>query len=174
MDKPAVSYDKIVLVTPHLSELEPTFSLWSERIIRLAKELSINIDMYGTNATFERFQKVGVANKLDFSAKLIEIETTEDFFLLHTKSINNIVVFCSSRVGSVSYEPLIESLAQKIEKACPNNDSIFIYPGIEAENYYSSYQDISANPISAGVETFQKISREVGNIFKKSDIETDE
>jgi Kef-type K+ transport system membrane component KefB len=174
MDKPAVSYDKIVLVTPHLSELEPTFSLWTERIIRLAKELSINIDMYGTNSTFERFQKVGVANKLDFSAKLIEIETTEDFFLLHTKSANNIVVFCSTRVGSVSYEPLIESLAQKIEKACPNNDTIFIYPGIESENYYSSYQDISANPIGAGVETFQKITREVGNIFKKSDSENEE
>ena len=68
----------------------------------------------------------------------------------------------------------IIQFAQKIEKACPNNDSIFIYPGIEAENYYSSYQDISANPISAGVETFQKISREVGNIFKKSDTENEE
>lgn len=174
LDKPAVSYDKIVLVTPPLSELEPTFNLWAERIIRLGKELSINTEMYGTSATFDRFQKVGVANKLDFSAKLIEIETTEDFFLLHTKSINNIVVFCSSRVGSVSYEPLIESFAQKIEKACPNNDTIFIYPGIEAENYYSSYQDISANPISAGVETFQKITREVGNIFKKTDVENEE
>jgi hypothetical protein len=40
---------------------------------------------------------------------------------------------------------------------------------MDTENYYSTYQDISANPISAGVETIQKIGREVGNIFKKSE-----
>jgi hypothetical protein len=169
MDKPAVSYNKIVLVTPPHSELEPTFGLWAERIIRLGKELSIDIEMFGTQSCLERFQKVGNANKLDFSIHLKEIESTEDFFLHYVKSDANLIVFCSSRAGSVSYEPLIESFGQKIEKACPKNDTIFIYPGMDTENYYSTYQDISANPISAGVETIQKIGREVGNIFKKSE-----
>lgn len=169
MDKPAVSYHKIVLITPPLSELEPTFGLWVERIIRLGKELSIDIEMYGSKSCLERIQKVGVANKIDFRIHLKEIETTEDFFLHYNKSDDNLIVFCSSRFGSVSYEPLIESFGQKIEKACPKNDTIFIYPGMDTENYYSTYQDISANPISAGVETIQKIGREVGNIFKKSE-----
>ena len=39
----------------------------------------------------------------------------------------------------------------------------------QGESSYSNYQDISSLPISAGVETIQKIGREVGNIFKKSE-----
>jgi hypothetical protein len=31
-----------------------------------------------------------------------------------------------------------------------------------------NYNDISSTAINAGVETIQKIGREVGNIFKKS------
>ena len=63
-------------------------------------------------------------------------------------------------------------LYRKIEKACQLNDSIYIYPGLEIDPLFATYDDISATPIIAGVETIQKISREVGNIFKKSD--TDE
>ncbi len=169
LDKPSVSYENIILVAPPLSELEPTFSLWVERVIRLAKELSINIEIYATHATFERFQKVGYANKLDFNVKLIEIESSEDFFLLYNKSKEDLIIFCSARVGSVSYEPGLEAFSSKIEKACPKNDSIFIYPGLQFDQLYSNYEDISASPILAGVETIQKIGREVGNIFKKSD-----
>ncbi len=169
LDKPSVSYTKIICVCPPLSELEPTFNLWAERIIRLSKELSIDIEFYATETGFDRFQKVGSANKLDFKVHFKEIENTDDFFLLYSKSDHHLVVFCSSRFGSVSYDVSIESYASKIEKACPNNDSIFIYPGLELDNSYSTYQDISASPLAAGVETIQKISREVGNIFKKSD-----
>jgi hypothetical protein len=173
LDKPSVSYEKIILVAPPLSELEPTFSLWTERVIRLSKELSIGIELYSSASTFDRFMKVGYANKLDFNAKLKEIENADDFFLLYNKSKEDIIIFCSARVGSVSYDPSVESFSSKIEKACPNNDSIFIYPGLEIDPLYANYDDISATPILAGVETIQKIGREVGNIFKKSEGEED-
>jgi hypothetical protein len=173
LDKPSVSYEKIILVAPPLSELEPTFSLWTERVIRLSKELSIGIELYSSASTFDRFMKVGYANKLDFNAKLKEIENADDFFLLYNKSKEDIIIFCSARVGSVSYEPSVENFSTKVEKACPNNDSIFIYPGLEIDPLYANYDDISATPILAGVETIQKIGREVGNIFKKSEGEED-
>jgi len=69
--------------------------------------------------------------------------------------------FCSYDLGT-------ESFADKIEKACPNNDTIFIYPGMELDKMNENYNDISSTAINAGVETIQKIGREVGNIFKKS------
>ena len=56
-----------------------------------------------------------------------------------------------------------QSFADKIEKACPNNDTIFIKGAID-----ENYNDISSTAINAGVETIQKIGREVGSIFKKS------
>jgi Kef-type K+ transport system membrane component KefB len=169
LDKPSVSYQKIVVVAPLLSEIEPTFSLWVERVLRLSKELSINLEIYSSIATYDRFQKVAFANKLDFNVRLKEIENLDDFFPLYNKSKDDLVVFCSARVGSVSYDQMIESISTKLEKACPNNDLIFIYPGLQVDPLYAAYDDISASPIIAGVETIQKIGREVGSIFKKSD-----
>ena len=169
LDKPSVTYGKIVLVAPLLSEIEPTFSLWVERVLRLSKELSLNVDLYSSATTYERLQKVAYANKLDFNVRLKEIENLDDFFPIYNKSKDDLVVFCSARVGAVSYDPIIEAISAKIEKACPSNDLIFIYPGQEVDPLFASYDDISATPIIAGVETIQKIGREMGSIFKKSD-----
>ena len=43
-----------------------------------------------------------------------------------------------------------------------------INPGMELDKMNENYNDISSTAINAGVETIQKIGREVGNIFKKS------
>ena len=168
LDNPSVSYDKVIVIAPPLSELEANFSLWVERVIRLAQELNISIDLYASNATHERFEKVGLANKLDFNIHFQEIDNVDDFFLYFDKKDKGIIVFCGSRVGSVSYDLGSEYFADKIEKACPNNDTIFIYPGMELDKMNENYNDISSTAINAGVETIQKIGREVGNIFKKS------
>jgi Kef-type K+ transport system membrane component KefB len=168
LDNPSVSYDKVIVIAPPLSELESNFALWVERVIRLAQELTISIDLYASNATHERFEKVGLANKLDFNIHFQEIENVDDFFLYFDKKDHGIIVFCGARVGSVSYDLGTESFADKIEKACPNNDTIFIYPGMELDKMNENYNDISSTAINAGVETIQKIGREVGNIFKKS------
>ena len=168
LDNPSVSYDKVIVIAPPLSELEANFALWVERVIRLAQELTISIDLYASNPTHERFEKVGLANKLDFNIHFQEIENVDDFFLYFDKKDHGIIVFCGARIGSVSYDLGTESFADKIEKACPNNDTIFIYPGMELDKMNENYNDISSTAINAGVETIQKIGREVGNIFKKS------
>ena len=168
LDNPSVSYDKVIVIAPPLSELESNFALWVERVIRLGQELTISIDLYASKATHERFEKVGLANKLDFNIHFQEIENVDDFFLYFDKKDHGIIVFCGARIGSVSYDLGTESFADKIEKACPNNDTIFIYPGMELDKMNENYNDISSTAINAGVETIQKIGREVGNIFKKS------
>ena len=168
LDNPSVSYDKVIVIAPQLSELETNFSQWVERVIRLAQELKISIDLYSSDATHDRFEKVGIANKLDFKIHFQEIESVDDFFLYFDKKDKGILVFCGTRFGSVSYDLGTEGFTAKIEKACPNNDTVFIYPGIELDKITANYNDISSNAINAGVETIQKIGREVGNIFKKS------
>jgi hypothetical protein len=70
-----------------------------------------------------------------------------------------------ARKGAVSYCLEIDSFTGKLEKACPENDIVYIYPSSEIDPLFSSYKDISAAPLAAGVETIQKIGREVGNIL---------
>ncbi|MEN9304190.1 MAG: hypothetical protein RL264_2619 [Bacteroidota bacterium] len=171
--KPTVSYQQIFLFTSQMAELEPSFPLWAERILRLGKELSITIELFGTKYTHERIQKVNQANRLEAKIHFNPCDLNDDLLLTSDRSKDVLVVFCGARAGSVSYDASLESILSKIEKAYPDNDSIIIYPANEGENNYSSYQDISSSPISKGVETIQKIGREVGSIFKKSD-ETEE
>jgi len=164
-EKSMISYSSVVIIAPPLCELENSFAIWVERILRLAKELNIKIELYSTSSTKDRFQKVGKANKIELAIKFFEIQNLDEFFLLYNKNKNDVIISCLARKGAVSYSLDIDSFTGKLEKACPENDVVSIYPASEIDPLYSSYNDISASPIAAGVETIQKIGREVGNIL---------
>lgn len=164
-EKSAITYSNLVVMAPPLCELENSFAIWVERIFRFAKELNIKIDLYATIATRDRFIKVGKANKIDLPIKFIEIQNLDESFLLYTKNKNDLVFACLARKGAVSYNLEIDSFTTKLEKACPENDVVYVYPASEIDPLFSSYKDISAAPLAAGVETIQKIGREVGNIL---------
>lgn len=164
-DKSMVSYTRVVVMAPPLCELENSFAIWVERIFRLAKELNLIIELFSTNATKERFEKIGPANKIEAAIKFNEIEHFEDALLKYNKNKNDLIITCLARKGAVSYSFEIDGFTGKLEKACPTHDVVFIYPALEIDSLYANYDDISATPIAAGVETIQKIGREVGSIL---------
>lgn len=164
-DKSMVSYTRVVVMAPPLCELENSFAIWVERIFRLAKELNLKIELFSTNATKERFEKIGPANKIDAAIKFNEIEHFEDALLKYDKNKNDLIITCLARKGAVSHSVDIDTYTAKLEKACPTHDVVFIYPALEIDPLYANYDDISATPIAAGVETIQKIGREVGSIL---------
>jgi Kef-type K+ transport system membrane component KefB len=170
LDHPSVSYERILVVCPKFAELETSFSLWVERILRLAKQLNLKIELYATHSTYEKWLKVGEANRILVTTKLIEIEEVDDFYLLHSsRSEEDIIIFCGARPGAVSYQQGLDSFPAKLEKGYPDNDLIIIYPSQHSlDNIYGSYDDFDAVAITKGVEAIQKIGKEVGSIFKKS------
>jgi hypothetical protein len=47
---------------------------------------------------------------------------------------------------------------------------LIIFPSQNTvDNIYGNYDDFDSSAISKGVEAFQKIGKEVGNIFKKEE-----
>lgn len=168
LNKVSTNYKRIVLAAPDLAELEPTFNLWGERILRLAIELKLEIKLFGSLGTYERLMKVGSANKVEAEIQHEPIEYLDDLFLKTTKSSSDLIVLCASRNGAVSHATDIDAFLLKAEKAYPNNDVIIIYPGQDKENLFSNYDDVSGNAIGVGMETIQKIGKEVGSIFKKN------
>ncbi len=169
LERAFVSYDRIVLICPPYAELESSFSSWCERILRLAKELNITIEIYGTPEMHDAFTRVSKQVKIFAEISFVPLVETEDFFLVNNKgSEEDLVIFVSARSGSVSYYSGVDSFLTKLEKAMPTNDQILIYPSQEIEdNLFIGYDDISTTPILKGVETIQKIGKEVGSIFKK-------
>jgi hypothetical protein len=169
LEKPSVSYERIVVVAPLLAELEQAFILWSERILRLGKELKLPIMLYGAPTTGERLEKVAQANKIEAEIQVNELQTLDAFYPSYQKKSSDLIVLISCRKGSVSYDSQMEQLLQSMEVAFDKNDYFLVYPGaVGNDPTFSNYDDINAAPLAAGVETIQKISREVGNIFKKS------
>ena len=175
LEKPSVNYERIVVVAPMLAELEQTFIQWSERVLRLSKELKIPIHLYGSATAFERFDKVAQANKIDAELKLQELASLEEFYPMYQKKNSDLIVVVACRAGSVSYDAQMDQILQNMERAFDNNDYLLIYPGsIGNDPAFSNYDDINAAPLVAGVETIQKIGREVSNIFKKNQPKTPE
>lgn len=173
-DQAFAAMKRIVLVAPPLAELENSFVNWLERVFRLSKELNLPIAVFATETTFEKMELYKQGQKYSNVLQLNPMEEMEAFFLMNFKvEESDLLVFCSSRPGAVSYQPGIAVFLSKFEKAYPNNDHIFIYPSMEyTENIFTSYEDFSGDAIGKGVETIQKIGKEVGSIFRnKSDEE---
>lgn len=169
LEKPSVNYERIIIVAPLLAELEPTFILWSERLLRLGKELKLPISLFGSATTLERLEKVAAANKIEAEISIHELNSLEEFYPSYQKKNSDLITLVSCRKGSVSYDAAMDQIIQAMEVAFDQNDYLLVYPGTVANDpTFSNYDDINAAPLAAGVETIQKISREVGNIFKKN------
>ena len=169
LERAFISYTKIVLICPNYAELESSFTSWSERILRLSKELNCKLEIYGTPELHDSFAKEMKKAKINASTSNIVLEETDDFFITNGNfNVDDLIVFVAARTGSVSHFAGIDMFLSKLEKGRPLNDQIVIYPSQEIdENLYSGYDDFSSTPITKGVETMQKIGKEVGSIFKK-------
>lgn len=96
------------------------------------------------------------------------LEQTVNYSAQFTEEDLFISVF--SRPGAVSSFVGMENLPQKFEKELSKIDHIFVYPAQNnADLSFSSYDDMAGTPINAGVETLQRIGKEVGGIFKKGE-----
>lgn len=169
LDMPFVSKRRIVLICPALAELESSFTSWLDRILRLSKELNLPVAVFSGDQTYEKISMYADKRNMHTAFDHKMIVELEDFFLLNYKmEPTDLIVYCSARKGAISYSSTVDLFLSKIEKAFPGNDRILIYPSqVVSDNLFNSYEDISSGAISKGVETIQKIGKEVGNIFKK-------
>jgi hypothetical protein len=170
LDRPSVSYERILVICNKMAELEQTFPLWAERLLRLAKELNLPVELYSSQQTYEKWLKVSDSNRMLVTTKCVEIEEVDDFFILNSeRNDNDLIVFVGARNGAVSYNSLLDGFPSKLEKGYTENDFILVYPAQNSlDNIYGSYDDFDPAALSKGVEAIQKIGKEVGNIFKKS------
>ena len=168
--KPMVLNKRIFVIIPPMAEREKGFELWVLKISKLAQELSIPIH-FNCNKTTETFIHNNLKrNKISVSYVINYFEEWDDFFVI-SKFIKDtdLIVLASARKGSVSYLSILEDLPLKLEKHFAENSKIVIYPQQNNSDFLGdNYEDISAEPLSKGIETIQKIGKGLGNIFKSN------
>jgi Kef-type K+ transport system membrane component KefB len=172
LEKPLVLHKRIVVTAPPLAEHENGFSLWVTKLCALAQELSVSIQFYCNESTQNSVEKVIKKGKLAASITMHVFTDWEDFLIL-SKDIHqdDLLVLISARRGAASYMGILENIPSKIEKYFPLNSRFVIYPQ-QFDNFSDDRYpdlDISSEPLNKGIETVQKIGKEIGSIFKKKE-----
>lgn len=169
-DKPLALHKRIVIVAPPLAEHENGFSVWVNKMTRLARELSISIVLYANEATQKAVDNLLRKNKVNNMLSHHLFEDWEDFFVL-SKAVraDDIFVLVSARKGAASYLGLLDNLPSKLEKHFAQNSRLIIYP--QQFNTFlgeETYMEVSGEPLNRGIETVQKIGKGIGSIFTKN------
>jgi Kef-type K+ transport system membrane component KefB len=169
--RPIVTHKRIVVVAPPLAERENGFELWLSKMSKLAQELSIPILFCVSPATEKGI--VASLKRMKSAAKtsFLPFEDWEDFMVLaRTVGNDDLFVLVSARRGSASFINQLDGLPGKMEKHFADNNRLVIYPPqFELNHLSESYEDISSEPLTRGIETIQKIGKGIGNIFRKED-----
>ena len=162
------AHKQILVFCPPLLELEKGFTVCLDNLIRLAKELSAAVICY-TNQRTKKEIDIYLNRNQTGSISFKEFDQWEDFLVL-SKDVTqkDIIIMMLSKRGAVSYQPLFDSIPVKLDRYFDNTSKILVFPWQQnADSRFDDYEDINAEPLSKGIETIQKIGKEIGNIFRK-------
>jgi Kef-type K+ transport system membrane component KefB len=166
---PLVGHKKIVVSCPPLAELEPGFDIWLPKLFTLAKELSLNVFCYCNAETQKAIadyfkqhrQKSGFTFATEFDLENLQL-------LQKNVSAEDLLIYIAARRTSVSYDNCMENIQEKLERTFPSNSKILIYPRTHhIDSKFSEYGDINAESLNQGLERFQKIGKDLGNLLKR-------
>ena len=166
--KPLILHKRIFVVVPPLAEHENGFDLWVVKIAKLAQELSIPLLLNCNAVTRKAVDKFLEQARLSVNMTISFFDDWEDFLVI-SREINDedLFVLVSARKGSASYMNVLEKLPSKIEKYFTANSKLVIYPQQFDNSYITQrYEDISSEPLNIGIETIQKIRKDIGRVFK--------
>ena len=140
---------------------------------RISRELKLNVDIVSTNETFAKVKEYFELKESGAILSHTEIESHDDLLKHLPKNPEHLLTFMiMARKGSISAGTGIEALAAKMAKLMDNFDRVIVYPAQQAsDTVFGTYDDMNAGPLAAGVETLQRLGKEVGGIFKKSETE---
>ncbi len=176
---PLSTTKKMVLILPRNTEYELGFVHYMQKIILLAKQAGARIVLYSGKQTQLGVQRFIAENKQSVELTFKILENPEDFLVLARNiSRDDLVVTVSARKGTLSYQPYLDGVPQRLLRHFKDNNVILIYPEQRtAENSEPGMQegDITLMPIQEQLRNINKIRKAVRRIFKgKQQEETEE
>ncbi len=162
LDKPLISHKLITVFIPPLAESEVGFHYWVEKILKLAQELSLPVNLVCNSRSEDSFKDMYQYLKSSVKVTFSNYEDWDNIYGLATFSnTDSLLIFVSSRNGDVSYRDALDGLAQKVGRHYKNHNLILVFPRRQENEHIDEYEHVQTAPI------FRKIGREIGNIFNK-------
>lgn len=160
---------QIKVICPPHCEREVGFTTWLDRVLRLARVLSLDIMFYSKHNTFKFVGNFIARNKISVSAKHQKLSNWDKLsdHLQGTSEID-LIIFVLSRRGSLSYMPIMESLPKKMIKSFRENNLLFIYPRTqESEHFQENLNEYDVNFIERGINQIRMKNKVLPKIFKQ-------
>lgn len=128
-EKLLVTQKRIVVLVPPLAEKEFGFETWLQKIIKLARELSIPVVLFGLRATYDAVKEKMEIKKWRGSIGFHSFTDWDDFLVL-TDFVNDddLMILISARKNAVSYQKYLDHIPSKLEKHFNSNNKILVYP----------------------------------------------
>lgn len=169
LSMPLSSVKRIVVLAPPLSEKEIDFELWIQKISAISKESSRPVILYANNKSIEFIGNYLKVKHINFPIEFMYFNHWNNFHLL-TKDIlqTDLLVFITARKGSVSYYSQMENIPLKLEKFFKENSKILVYTKQHDFRYKIEGYEVDHSTLNTGIESVQKIGKNIGNIFRKN------
>lgn len=128
-EKLLVTQKRIVILVPPLAEKEFGFEVWLQKIIKLARELSIPVMLFGLRATYDAVKLKMEIKKWRGTIGFHSFTDWDDFLVLSDfVNDDDLMILISARKNAVSYQKFLDHIPSKLEKHFNSNNKILVYP----------------------------------------------
>jgi len=169
-EKLLVMQKRIIVLAPPLAEKEIGFEIWLHKILKLSKELSISIVLFGLRTTYDAVKSKMEIKKWRGSVSFHAFTDWDDFLVL-TDFVNDddLMVLISARKNAVSYQKYLDHIPSKLEKHFNTNNKIMVYPQ-QNDQITTKKEKTLIIPISKEIVSNDSMNKRIGNFFKKKSV----
>jgi len=160
---------KITVAIPENAEYEKGFNRWIGTLVNLSKQTGASFVFYCTEKTEEKIKELFLLKKISSAFRFVNFNDWDDILII-SKDVQeyDLLVIVSTRINSVSYNPLLDLVPRKIAKHFAKNNFIIIYPEQNATSTNNEFntEGLDISPIQENLERLTKIGKGIKNIFK--------
>lgn len=129
LEKLLVTQKRIIVLVPPMAEKEFGFEIWLQKILKLSRELSIPVVLFGLRATYDAVKLKMEIQKWRGSIGFHSFTDWDDFLVLSDfVNEDDLMVLISARKNAVSYQKYLDHIPSKLEKHFNSNNKILVYP----------------------------------------------
>jgi Kef-type K+ transport system membrane component KefB len=169
-EKLLVMQKRIIVLAPPLAEKEIGFEIWLHKILKLSKELSISIVLFGLRTTYDAVKSKMEIKKWRGNVSFHAFSDWDDFLVL-TDFVNDddLMFLISARKNAVSYQKYLDHIPSKLEKHFHANNKIMVYPQ-QNDQITTKKEKTLTIPISKEIVSNDSMNKRIGNFFKKKSV----
>lgn len=164
--KPVAFNNKLIMISPALTEREVGFEQLIQKIARIAQEFNMPIISYSDEKTNDALNKLLIEKKISIRPIFKRFVDWEKFSKLNDEiTEKDLIVFNSARHGSISYETVLDRIPYKLERYFKNNNLLVTYA--QQSKTLEKHKELPPEPLTIGLEAIEQMGKGIGSIFRK-------